>query len=103
MTRSEYQDLVGFLGKKFDAIDRRFDGNDERFDGIEGRLAKIEVGLEENRHQIQTVAEGLTSLREEMGREFVAVRAEMREGFHVQGRAFQDLSTRLDRWEARAL
>jgi hypothetical protein len=117
MTRSEYQELVEFLSGKFDAIDRRFDGNDQRFDGIdqrfdridqrfdriEGRLAKVEVGLEEYRHQTEAVAEGLTSLPSEMGREFDAVRAEMREGFHVQGRAIRDLSVRMDRWEARTL
>ena len=96
MTRNEYQELTEFLGKKFDAIDRRFDGNDQRF-------VKVEVGLEENRHQIQIVAEGLTSLRGEIGREFDGVRAEMREGFDGQGRAIRDLSARMDRWEARTL
>ena len=63
MTRSEYQELVAFLGPKFDAM--------------EGRLTRVEVGLEENRHQIQIVAEGVTALREEMTREFAAVRSEM--------------------------
>ena len=76
MTRSEYQELTEFLGKKFD--------------GIEGRLARVEVGLEENRHQTQILAEGLTSLRSEMGGEFHAFRAEIR-----------GLSSRMDRWEAR--
>lgn len=101
MTRSEYQELVEFLSKKFDAIDRRFDGNDQCFDGIEGRLAKVEVGLEKYRHQTQVVAEGVTSLRNEVGREFSAVRAEMREGFEVQGRVIRDLSARMDGWQAR--
>ena len=102
MTRSEYQELVEFLSKKFDGIDQRFEGQDQRFDRIEGRLSKVEVGLEENRHQTQALAEGLTSLRNGMEREFVAVRAEMREGFEVQGRALKDLSHRLDRWEFRS-
>ena len=108
MTRGEYQELVEFLSKKFDAIDQRFDAqdqrfdaidgrldahdqrldaHDQRFDGIEGRLARVEVGLEENRHQTQILAEGLTSLRSEMGREFVAVRKEMLECFDAQARA----------------
>jgi hypothetical protein len=78
MTRSEYQELVEFLSKKFDAID--------------GRLSKVEVGLEENRHQTQTLAEGLTSLRSEMRRGFDSVWVEIR-----------GLSGRIDRLEARGL
>ncbi len=89
MTGNEYQELTEFLGKKFDGIDRRF--------------TKVEVGLEENRHQTQVVAEGLASLRGEMGREFIAIRAEMREGFDGQGRAIRDLSARMDRWEPLSL
>lgn len=81
MTRSEYQELVEFLSKKFDGIDRRFDG-------MEGRLAKVEVGLEENRHQTQILAEGITSLGGEMGRVWKELRT---------------LSGRMDRWEAQAL
>ena len=43
MTPSEYRDLVEFLGRRFDAI--------------ETRLTRVEVLAEENRHQIQIVAE----------------------------------------------
>ena len=78
MTRTEYRELVEFLSVKFD--------------GIEGRLAKVEVGLEENRHQTQVVAEGLTSLRTEMQRGFNSVLDELR-----------SVSGRMDRWEARSL
>jgi hypothetical protein len=81
MTKSEYQDLVEFLGPKFDRID-------ERFDSVEERLARVEVLSEENRHQIQIVAEGVASNRETMTREFAAVwtefetlRTEMANGF----------------------
>ena len=70
MTKSEYQDLVEFLGRKFDAIDRRFTGLEGRMDGLETRLTRVEVLCEENRHQIQIVAEGVVSLREEMIRRF---------------------------------
>ena len=75
MTRSEYQDLVEFLGRKFDAIDRRFDAIDRRFDALEARVTRVEVLCEENRHQIQIVAEGVVSLREEMIRRFEALEA----------------------------
>lgn len=81
MTPSEYQDLVEFLGPKFDAIDRRFDA-------IERRLAAVEVSVEENRHQIQILAESITATDRKLERfqemveeEFKAVRSEMALGF----------------------
>ena len=63
MTGGEYQQLVEFLGAKFDAMDGRFDT-------VEGRLTRLEVLNEERGHQIELVAEGLTSFREEVGRRF---------------------------------
>jgi len=113
MTRSEYQELVEFLGVKFDAIDRRFDALEGqmdrlevrmdaiegRMDGLEGRLTRVEVSVEENRHLIQLVAESVKALGERMDREFVAVRQEMADGFQLQGAAIRDLSARMDRWE----
>ena len=44
MTNSEYQDLIAFLGRKFEEIDRRFDAADHRFEGMEQRF---EAGFEE--------------------------------------------------------
>jgi len=85
MTPSEYQDLTDFLGRRFDAI--------------ETRLTRVEVLAEENRHQIQIVAESVTSLTEVMTREFAAVRREMAEGFQLQGNMILGLSARMDRWE----
>ena len=59
MTRSEYQELVEFLGTKFDAIDRRFEAIEGRLDSIEGRLTsvegrlvRVEVTQEQDRHPI---------------------------------------------------
>ena len=92
MTPSEYQDLVEFLGRRFDAIDARFDA-------VETRLTRVEVLVEENRNQIQIVAESVTSLTEVMTREFAAVRKEMAEGFRLQGNMILALSDRMDRWE----
>jgi hypothetical protein len=81
MTRSEYQELVEFLGQRFDGVDRRFDA-------VEDRLTRVEVGVEGNRHQIQVLAEGLSSLdqklerfREDTAEGFRAVRSEMAGGF----------------------
>ena len=116
MTRSDYQELVGFLGPKFDAIDgrfeaidrrfeaidRRFDAIDTRLDGVEDRLTRVEVGAEKNRHHIQIVAEGVTAVREDMARDFTAVRKEMADGFEGHGKLILGLSARMDRWEGRS-
>ena len=149
MTRSEYQELVEFLGAKFDvidrrfeaidqrfdvidrrfeaidqrfeamdrrfdaidrrfdamdrrfdAMDRRFDAIDRRFDAMEERLTRVEVLAEEDRHQIQIVAEAVVGLRETMTVEFKAVRSEMAAGFDVQGRLIRSLGNRVARLEA---
>lgn len=75
MTKSEYQELVEFLAKRFTAIDQRFDAIDQRldtmdrrFEALEGRLealeartTRIEVGLEALRHEVRLVAEGVVT------------------------------------------
>jgi predicted nucleic acid-binding Zn-ribbon protein len=99
MTRSEYQELVEFLAPKFDAIDRRFDAIDRRFDAIEERLTRVEVNVEQNRHQIQILAEAVGALDRKLDRELSLVRREMADGFQVQGRVIQGLAARLDLWE----
>jgi len=38
MTDNECQQLVEFLGRKFEEIDRRFDGIDDRFEALETKL-----------------------------------------------------------------
>jgi hypothetical protein len=95
MTRSEYQELVEFLGRRFDTIDRRFDT-------VETRLTRVEVMSERNLHYIQIVAEGLTAHRESTAREFAAVRREMAEGFQRQEGLLQELTTRVDCLERRS-
>ncbi len=57
MTKTEYQELIGFLSKKFDGIDHRFEQIDQRFDGVETRLVRVEVSLEEHRHDFKALAE----------------------------------------------
>jgi len=42
MTNSEYQDLIAFLGRKFEEIGRRFEGMEHRF---EARFEEIEARL----------------------------------------------------------
>jgi hypothetical protein len=88
MTRSEYQELVEFIGRQFAAMT--------------SRLTRVEVSVEENRHHIQIVTEGVTAVREDMAREFTAVRREMADGFEVHGNLIQGLAARMDRWEGRS-
>ena len=53
MTKSGYQELVEFIAPRFDRID-------ERFAGFDDRLRRVEILGEENRHQIQIVAEAVS-------------------------------------------
>ena len=107
MTKSEYQELVEFIAPRFDRIDNRLDGIDERFavvdkrfDGIDERFAavderfdaiverfdatderlrRVEILGEENRHQIQIVAE--TVAETVSNDKFETFRSEVAAGF----------------------
>jgi hypothetical protein len=63
MTSDQYTELVGYLGQKFDGIDRKFDGVDERFE--EARLERTEIRrhatvlFEQSQANLQAVVEGL--------------------------------------------
>ncbi len=65
MTKSEYQELVEFIGP--------------RFDGIDERLRRVEILGEENRHQIQIVAESVA--KTVSIDKFEAFRSEVAAGF----------------------
>ncbi len=65
MTKSEYQLLVEFIGP--------------RFDGIDERLRRVEILGEENRHQIQIVAEAVA--KTVSIDKFEAFRSEVATGF----------------------
>ena len=91
MTKSEYQELVEFLGPKFDAISRQFDSIDGRLDAIEQRLTRVEVTVEENRHHIQILAERIGALDSKMDR-----------GFQAQAELIEGLDIRMGRWEGRS-
>ncbi len=72
MTRSEYQELVEFIAPQFDRIVIRFDAIDER-------LRRVEILGEENRHQIQIVAEAVA--KTVSIDKFEAFRSEVATGF----------------------
>ena len=91
MTRSEYQELVEFLGRQFATVN--------------SRLTRVEVSVEENRHHIQVLAEGITAVdqkldrfRKETAEEFRASRSEMAGGFEAQSKLIRGLGVRVDRW-----
>jgi hypothetical protein len=90
MTRSEYQELVEFLGKRFDAM--------------EDRLSRVEVKQEQHRDLIEGVAEGVSSVnerlhrfQEEVAAEFRAVRSEMSAGFTSVWAEFRTLRKEMTR------
>ncbi len=85
MTSSEYQQLVGFLGRRFDTIDkqfvqvwRRFDTIDERFREVFGHFDEIYRRLERLEQEYYAIAQALRRieglLADEMGRREVLER-----------------------------
>jgi ribosome maturation factor RimP len=65
MTKSEYQELVEFIAPRFDRIDER--------------LRRVEILGEENRHQIQIVADAVSQTVSDD--KFEAFRSEVAAGF----------------------
>jgi len=72
MTAGEYQGLVEFLGRRFDAIDRRFDAIDERFREVFGHFDEIYRRLERLEQEYYAVVQALRRieglLTDEIGR-----------------------------------
>ena len=52
MSASEYQQLIAFLGERFETIDRRFDAVDQRFDANDRRFETIDQRFDELRGEI---------------------------------------------------
>jgi uncharacterized membrane-anchored protein YhcB (DUF1043 family) len=52
MSASEYQQLIAFLGERFEIIDRRFDAVDRRFDAVDRRFETIDRRFDELRGEI---------------------------------------------------
>ena len=75
LTKSEYHELVEFLGDKFQRIDVRFEQIDVRFERMEARLdATEEAGrhnaalIEQSTDAIRKVAEGVVMVNERLDR-----------------------------------
>ncbi len=107
MTKSEYQELVEFIAPQFDridkrfdaiderfaAVDKRFDAIDDRFAGFDDRLRRVEILGEENRHQIQIVAEAVSGNAGKLE----AFRSEVAAGFQDLRELLQASHLELDR------
>jgi chromosome segregation ATPase len=52
MSPSEYEQLVLFLGERFEIIDRRFDTIDQRFDSIDRRFEAVDRRFDELRAEL---------------------------------------------------
>lgn len=66
MTNDEYQQLIEFLGRRFEEIDRRFDRveaklaeHDDRFREISGHFDHLYRRLERLEQEYQAILEGL--------------------------------------------
>ena len=100
MTKSEYQELVEFIAPRFDRIDIRFDridirlaAIDVRFDAIDDRLRRVQILGEENRHQIQIVAETVSAFDGKLE----AFRSEVAAGFRAVHELLRASHLELDR------
>ena len=77
MTKSEYHELIEFLGEKFGQIDRRFEAIDQRFEALETRQTRSEIVQESMRDDIRGIADVLMTLNHRFDR----LETEMRDGF----------------------
>ena len=83
------------VDKRLDAIDGRFIAVDKRFDAIDDRLRRVEILGEENRHQIQILAEAVSDTVS--NDKFEAFRAEVAAGFEDLRELLQASHLELDR------
>ena len=81
MTKSEYQELVEFIAPRFDRIDER--------------LRRVEILGEENRHQIQIVADAVSQTVSDD--KFEAFRSEVAAGFQNVHELLRTSHVELDR------
>ena len=85
MTASEYQQLVEFLGRRFETIDRRFDAIDgqfavfgRRFDGLDQRFDAFEQLVEARFQEVFGHFDELYRRLERLEQEYYAVTQALR-------------------------
>ena len=95
MTQSEYQQLVDFLGRQFEAIDRRFEAIDRRFEAIDQRFEAIDQRFEAIDQRFVVVGQRFDAIDqrfEAIDRRFVVVG----QRFDAMDRRFDALEGRVD-------
>ena len=90
MTKSEYHELIDFLGVRFDRIERRFEA-------LEQRVTRVEIGQESLRDDMRAIADGLLGLSDRVDR----LEAEVRGRFDAQELNNVHVNVRLDSIEKR--
>ena len=70
MTSDQYTELVGFLGRKFDAIDRRFDAHDREFVEVRRHATVL---FEQARDERRAMAEGAEVRFESLERKVASI------------------------------
>ena len=78
MSPSEYQDLVAFLGERFETIDRRFEAIDRRFEAIDRRFDAMDRRFDEFRVEILGHFDELYRRLERLEQEYVAITQALR-------------------------
>ena len=78
MSPSEYQDLVAFLGERFEAIDRHFETIDHRFETIDHRFDAMDRRFDELRAEILGHFDELYRRLERLEQEYVAITQALR-------------------------
>jgi chromosome segregation ATPase len=78
LTESEYQRLVEFLSRQFEAIDRRFDGVDRRFDANDRRFEAIDQRFDELRGEILGHFDEIYRRLERLEQEYQAITQTLR-------------------------
>jgi uncharacterized membrane-anchored protein YhcB (DUF1043 family) len=105
MSPSEYQELVAFLGQRFEAIDRRFEAMDGKLEALRAdvlrHFAEVYRRLERLEQEYQAVVQGLRRiealLADERGRREILERdlATLRENLAVLKARIDDVERRL--------
>jgi chromosome segregation ATPase len=78
MSGSEYQQLIAFLGERFETIDRRFEAIDRRFDTVERRFQGIDQRFDELRGEILGHFDEIYRRLERLEQEYQAITQTLR-------------------------
>jgi chromosome segregation ATPase len=78
MSTPEYQQLIAFLGERFETIDRRFDTIDRRFDAFDRRFEAFDRRIDELRGEILGHFDELYRRLERLEHEYQAITQTLR-------------------------